>query len=179
MANNNQNNNYSLTDKEFFTQACRWADAKNLKTAANWWDAFVEVIVREIFYTGTCRLPNIGTIHCKIIAESLQVQKTPQGREVVYRVPERMLPNIFVPEDHFVNDVNMQGITKQFRKRLKKGMLTQRDWERQARAESLNIEGSLSKERIEKAQAEFKELLENKKKKFKGKAVAENDEDEQ
>lgn len=177
MARKNQSKDYALTDKEFFIQACRWADAKNIKTASAWWDAFVEVIVREMFYTGACKLPNLGVLSCRQIAESLQVQKGPNGEEMVYRVPERYVPSIFVPDDGFINDVNMQGITKAYRRRLKAGQLTQRDWERQMRADALNVEGALSKPQIEKAQEEFKELLKEKKKKTKGKVEPEDDDE--
>ena len=39
--------NGHLSDKEFFELACRWTDSLNTQTAAKWWWAFVEIIVRE------------------------------------------------------------------------------------------------------------------------------------
>ena len=173
----NSLNNLALTNKEFFKQACRWADVTSTQTAAKYWDAFVEVIIREIYYNGTCRVPYLGTFSTRTVGESLQKQTGPDGKEVIYRVPEREVP-VFTPHDDFINDINMQGVTKTYRKRLKAGTLTQRDWERQIRAESMNVVGTLSEERIEASKEKFKELLEEKKKKHKGKVEPEEDEED-
>lgn len=160
--------NTTLTDKEFFTQMARFADVNNLHTVQKYWYAACEVIIRELFYNGTCRVPGLGTFSTRKVGEQIQIQKGPEGREVTYRVPEREVP-VFTPHDDMINDINMQGVTKQYRKRLKAGTLTKRDYERQIRAESLGVFGSLSEERIEASKKKFKEMLDEKKKQIKGK----------
>lgn len=160
--------NTTLTDKEFFTQMARFADVNSLQTVQKYWYAACEVIIRELFYNGTCRVPGLGTFSTRKVGEQIQIQKGPEGREVVYRVPEREVP-VFTPHDDMINDINMQGVTKQYRKRLKAGTLTQRDYERQVRAEALGVIGSLSEERLEASKKKFKEMLNEKKKKIKGK----------
>ena len=106
----------------------------------------------------------------------MQIQKGPNGKEIVYRVPEREVP-IFTPHDDMINDINMQGVTKAYRRRLKAGTLTQRDYERQVRAEALGVVGSLSEERINASKDKFKEMLNEKKRKIKGKVDLTEDED--
>lgn len=167
----------ALTEKEFYKQACRWADSINIQTAAKWWAAFNEVIVREIFFNASVKMPKIGTFGTRIVGEQIQKQKDPKtGKDVIYQVPERIVP-VFYPDDDFINDCNNQGVTKAYRKRLKKGQLTQRDYERQIRAESMAVVGALSEEKIEKAKAEFEKMLKAKKKEFDEKVEPEIEED--
>ena len=168
--------NITLTDKEFFIQMARFADVNNLQTVQKYWYAACEVIIRELFYNGTCRVPGLGTFSTRKVGEQVQIQKGPNGKEIVYRVPEREVP-IFTPHDDMINDINMQGVTKAYRRRLKAGTLTQRDYERQVRAEALGVVGSLSEERINASKDKFKEMLNEKKRKIKGKVDLIEDED--
>lgn len=166
----------ALTDKEFFTQMARFADVTNIKNCARYWNAACEVIIRELFYNGTCRVPTLGTFTTKHYGESVCVQKGEGRKQVVYQVPARDVPE-FTPSDDMINDINMQGITREYRKRLKNNKLTKRDYERQVRAEILGASGNLSEERLEEAKKKFKQMLEEKKNKFKGKVEPEEDED--
>ena len=168
----------TLTDKEFFTQMARFADVNSLQTVQKYWYAACEVIIRELFYNGNCRVPGLGTFSTRKVGEQVQIQKGPNGKEVTYLVPEREVP-IFTPHDDMINDINMQGVTKMFRKRLKAGALTQRDYERQLRAEALGITKSenLSEERINESKIKFQKFLQQKKKKIKGKVDLKEDED--
>ena len=153
-----------LTNKEFFKQACRWKDSTSIQTAAEWWGAFQEVIIREVFYNGSCRVPGLGTFTVTEEPSYYQTQKMPNGKTMTYLVPGRIKPN-FTPEDDFINDVNMQGVTKQYRKRLKKGALTERDYTRQVRADSLAASACVDEiieQRRESAKKEFQKLLEKK-----------------
>ena len=168
--------NITLTDKEFFKQMARFADVTSLETVQKYWYAACEVIIRELFYNGTCRVPGLGTFSTRKVGEQVQIQKGQDGKEVVYRVPEREVP-IFTPHDDMINDINMQGVTKAYRRRLRAGTLTQRDYERQVRAEALGVVGSLSEERINASKDKFKEMLNEKKRKIKGKVDLEEDED--
>ena len=155
-----------ITNKEFFKQACRWKDSSSIQTAAEWWSAFQEVIIREIFYNGVCRIPGIGTFSVEVRESYFQKQRGPGGKIVTYLVPERITP-VFVPEDDFVNDINMQGVTKKYRKRLKDGALTERDFARQIRADSLEfgvcIE-EMMEQRKKEAQEQLRKLLAEKRK---------------
>lgn len=65
MAQVNNFRGMMTTNKEFFKQACRWKDTTSIQTAAEWWSAFQEVIIREVFYNGCCRVPGIGTFTIK------------------------------------------------------------------------------------------------------------------
>lgn len=164
----------TLTDKEFFKEACRFADVKNISTASKWWEAFSEVIIRHLYFDGTCRVPNLGTFNTRTVSEQVQIQKGSDGKQKIYQVPERQVP-VFYPHDNMIDDINMTGVTKAYRKRMKAGALTQRDYARQIRAESLGVSGSLSKERIENSKKEFQELLEEKRRKFKGRVEPEDE----
>lgn len=155
-----------LTNKEFFKQACRWKDSSSVQTAAEWWGAFQEVIIREIFYNGTCRVPGLGRFSIEERDGCYQKQVSDNGKTATYYVPPRIVP-VFTPEDDFINDVNMQGVTKKYRKRLKYGGMTERDIEREVRAESMDAESMLEdmvEQRKKKAQKELQKLLAKKRK---------------
>lgn len=164
MAQVNNFHGMMTTNKEFFKQACRWKDTTSIQTAAEWWSAFQEVIIREVFYNGCCRVPGIGTFTIKEEESHYMKQRMPNGKEVTYLVPGRIVP-VFTPEDDFINDVNMQGVTRKYRKRLKKGALTERDYTRQVRADSLAASACVDEiieQRRESAKKEFQKLLEKK-----------------
>lgn len=154
------------TNKEFYQYAARLKDA-NPKTAAEWWTVFYEVFVRQMFYNGCCRLPSIGVFTTEEEPEKLQKQ-TLNGKTVVYRVPARIRP-IFHAEDDCINDINMSGVTKAYRKRLKANALTYRDIERELRATEIGeVVQDMMAERKESAQAAFQELLKQKRDAKKG-----------
>lgn len=154
------------TNKEFFQQVARFKDSQP-KTAAEWWAAIQEVIIRQMFYDGCCRLPGIGLFTIEEEPEKLSKQ-TLDGKTVVYRVPARIKP-VFHAEDDFINDINMSGVTKKYRKRLKANALTYRDIERQLRADEIGeVVQDMMAERKESAQAEFQELLKQKRDAKKG-----------
>lgn len=155
-----------VTNKEFFKQACRWKDSSSIQTAAEWWSAFQEVIIREIFYNGCCRVPGLGTFTVIEEPSYYQKQKMPNGKTMTYLVQGRIRPD-FTPEDDFINDINMQGVTKKYRRRLKEGALTERDFARQVRADSLAASACVDEmieQRRDSAKKEFQKLLDAKRK---------------
>ena len=155
-----------VTNKEFFKQACRWKDSVSVQTAAEWLAAFQEVIIREIFYNGVCRVPGLGTFMIKEEESHYQKQRMPNGKEMTYLIPGRITP-IFTPEDDFINDINMQGVTRKYRQRLKQGSLSERDYARQIRADSLAASACVDEmieQRRETAKKEFQKLLDKKRK---------------
>ena len=161
MASKGTTNAMMITNKEFFKQACRWKDSSSTQTAADWWSAFLEVIVREVFYNGSCRVPGLGTFTTRFEEGKTWTQPMGNGKYATYTTPARVYP-LFAAEDDFINDINMQGVTKKYRRRLKKGVLTARDYERELRAEAVNlvdIVDDMVEQRREKAQAELQELL--------------------
>ena len=161
MASKGTTNAMMVTNKEFFKQACRWKDSSSTQTAADWWSAFLEVIVREVFYNGSCRVPGLGTFTTRFEEGKTWTQPIGNGKYATYTAPARVYP-LFAAEDAFINDINMQGVTKKYRRRLKKGVLTARDYERELRAEAVNlvdIVDDMVEQRREKAQAELQELL--------------------
>ena len=52
-------------EKDFYLLACRWLETDSVNTVKKYWDAFVEVVVHEVFVKGFCYMPSIGTIHTK------------------------------------------------------------------------------------------------------------------
>lgn len=155
-------NSDALTEKEFYNGVARLLNCSAKQVKKFWEEGVNEFIVREIFFRGNCKLPGIGTFRTKKIAENFQVQKDINGKEITYKVPERDLP-IFDAHDTFINDINMHGVTKAYRKRVKKNALTQRDYLRQIRAEILGVEGSISQERLQKSKKDFQDFLDKKK----------------
>ena len=158
------NNGGAITDKEFYTGVSRFLDVTYPTVRKYWEDGFYEFIVREIWLKGSLRIPHLGTFNLKHMDESFQRQKGPDGKEVVYRVPERDIP-IFTPADDFTNDVNFQGVTKKFRKRAKNNKLNAADIRRQERALQFGEYGSIGQERVEQSKQNFQEMLAQKKKK--------------
>lgn len=152
------NNSNKQTDKEFYATVARLLNVTPATVKKYWVEGFYEAFVRELYLKGGCRLPLMGNFSLKQIAESFQEQTSPSGEKVVYRVPERDIPT-YQPSDDVINDCNMMGVTKAYRKRVKAGKLTQRDYQRQIRAERLGVYGSLSKERIEQSKEDFKKKL--------------------
>lgn len=161
---------------EFFEDIARWADMKTTTAIEKYYDAMYEVIVRELYHKGQVSLPYIGTLVCETMEEYYQRQKGPDGEYITYRVPERDMP-VFTPDDDFVNDVNMQAVTKRGRKRVRRGEFTKRDYMRQLRAASCGIAKDLSEERRLRAQEDFKQKLAEKRKQHDNK-VREEVEDE-
>ena len=127
-----------LSIQDFYEVAAKMADCKSAKVAKKWWLAFVEVIVSEMYAKGSCRLPYIGIFNSYLIEESKSIQYGKDGNRHEYLVPERILPT-FRPVDNFINDINGTGVTKEYRKRLRKGALVQRDYLRILRQEKLGI----------------------------------------
>ena len=161
MASKGTTNAMMVTNKEIFKQACRWKDSSSTQTAADWWSAFLEVIVREVFYNGSCRVPGLGTFTTRFEEGKTWTQPIGNGKYATYTAPARVYP-LFAAEDDFINDINMQGVTKKYRRRLKNGVLTARDYERELRAESvkmIDVVSDMVEMRREKAQEEFQELM--------------------
>lgn len=155
------------TNKEFFQQVARFKDSRP-QTAAEWWAAIQEVIVRQVFYDGCCRLPGIGLFTVEEEPEKMVKYEEKNGKTVVYKVPARVRP-VFHAEDDFINDINMSGVTKAYRKRLRHNALTYRDIERQLRADEVGeVVQDMMAERKESAQAAFQELLKQKRDAKKG-----------
>ena len=169
-------NGIDITDKEFFIQMARFADVTNLATVQKYWNAACEVIIRELFYNGRCRVPVLGTFGVKTMKGYENSYTTEDGREIFYKVEERIVPT-FTPQDQMINDVNRHGVTKAYRKRLKQGRLGVRDFEREARREAIFKENEFAVKREERAKDEFQKLLEEKKNRIKGKVDLKEDED--
>lgn len=168
--------NITLSDKEFYTLMARYADVTNLSTVEKYYKAMVETVIREMIINHTCRLPLLGTFNVREINESFQIQRGKDGKEKMYKVPARIVPT-FIPHDDFINDINMIAVTKKGRRRVRNGDLTERDYLRQVRSESMGMVGCLSEERIEMSRKKFKELLQDKKNKIKGKVDKTENED--
>ena len=163
------------TGKELYTDIARILDVSPQTVKKYIADGFYEAIVRRIYLQRSCTIPNLGTFTLVHEPESYQKQINDKGEEVIYKVPARDKP-VFTPHDTFINDVNYMGVTKAYRKRVRKNQLTAMDYRRQQRAAELGEYGSKAQERIEQSKENFKELLKKKKEKKEAKANATDEE---
>lgn len=152
-----------LTDKEFYRGVAKLLGVKASTVQKYWELGFNEFIIRELFFASHCRIPYLGTFTLRKIEERTQMQTDANGRSVLYQVPERYMP-VFTPHDTMINDINMQGVTKQYRKRVRSGVMTERDYMRQLRAEICNANGKITEEQVNQAKEDFKDFLAEKKK---------------
>ena len=163
------NNSNALTDREFYTGVSRFLDVTQDTIRRYWTNGFYEFIVREVWLKGTLRIPHLGTFSLKHMDEKFQTQTDVDGNKVVYRVPERDIP-VFTPADDFTNDVNFEGVTKNYRRRAKANRLNPADIRRQERIKQFGEYGSIDPERVEIAKENFKEMLNKKKEESEGKS---------
>lgn len=141
------------SDIELYRLVARELDC-TAQTARRYVDAIVEVIAKEVYLSGCCRVPNLGVFDAKQIKEYVQKQVTPEGDIKEYLVPEHIKP-VFTACDTFVNDCNMKGVTKKYRKRAKNKQLTVRDLERIAKADAINRLKNVADGEKEQAKADF------------------------
>lgn len=127
--------NIRYEEKDFYLFAQRLADASNT-SVVKWWEIFYEVIIRYLYLSGSVYLPNIGWLTLKHKDALYYKRKRADGQEESVILPERNLP-VFKPDDDFVNDVNMLGVTSRYRQRMKNGALTARDKERERRGREI------------------------------------------
>ena len=151
----------TLSDKDFYKLMARFADVTNIKTVEKYWQAAVEVIIRELYVNHSCRVPQIGTFVAEELKENIQHHVDDNGKDVYYHVPYRILPK-FIPHDNFINDINMMAVTKQARKRAKQGNTTERDRMRRLRAQSFDLMVDIKDQKALESKKEFKELLKQK-----------------
>lgn len=166
----------TLSDKDFYKLMARFADVTNLQTVEKYWTAAAEVIIREMYINHSCRVPLLGTFYAEEIPESIQKQKDENGNDIYYHIPKRIKAK-FEAHDDFINDINMVAVTKLGRRRARRGEETERDKIRRMRADSLSAIGPMTEEKMEQTRTQFRELLENKKRKAKGKVDLTENED--
>lgn len=148
------------SDIELYRLVARELDC-TAQTARRYVDAIVEVIAKEVYLSGCCRVPNLGVFDAKHIEERIQKQ-VHDGELFEFVMPEHVKP-VFTPCDTFINDCNMKGVTKQYRRRSKKKQLTVRDLERIAKAEAIERLKNVSAEMKESAKIGFADKLKEKK----------------
>ena len=147
------------SDIELYRLVARELDC-TAQTARKYVDAIVEVIAKEVYLSGTCRIPNLGIFDAQHIDEKIQKQ-VHDGEFREYIMPEHVKP-IFTPCDTFINDCNMKGVTKKYRKRAKNKQLTVRDLQRIAKAEAIERLKKVSEETKEAAKIDFADKLKEK-----------------
>ena len=147
--------NIRYEEKDFYLFAQRLADASGA-SVTKWWEIFYEVIIRYLYLSGSVYLPNIGWLTLKHKDALHYKRNRADGQEESVILPERNLP-VFRPDDDFVNDVNMLGVTSRYRQRMKNGALTARDKERERRGREILGDNyyAMIKEKID-----FKEAVE-------------------
>ena len=130
--------NRSTYEKESQELFQLWGKLLNQRPSIvqKFYEGWYEIIVRELYTGGFVYLPKMGWIMLQNKKNSVQKQIQPDGTYKYYEVPSRDIP-IFRPEDDFVSDVNMKGITQSWRWRQKQGKPSLRDKEREKRAAEL------------------------------------------
>lgn len=154
-----------LSPKEFYSQVSKWVSGKRLYVAEKWCNAVVEVIIQECFFKHACKVPLLGTFDLVHHEESTQKQII-NGEAQTVIVPERFSVK-FTPCDSFINDVNGEGVTKMYRKRVKENKLTKRDIERQLRFEKEKVDEYFKQQEKLKEELRQEAQKENKNKKAK------------
>lgn len=151
-------------DRAFFKMAAIWRGASTPDEAAKWWEAFYEVILRELYANDECRLPFMGRFSVDPSQEFTYTTTDDKGRTYTYTVPARIRPK-FTSCDDFVDDVNMKGVTKSYRARLRNGKLNERDYKRQMRAQSLDansVKETYRQDNLADAKKEFRKMIQAK-----------------
>ncbi len=144
-------------EKEFYLEALRLNDSKDVAVAKKWWGVFCEVIKRNLYYGQYCNLPGLGHFDCRHVDEYIQEQTDPKtGGKVHYLQPERYVP-VWHNADDFINDINGRAVTIAARRRAKNNILSQRDYERMRRMQQLEEENNVLKKMIEASQKAHKE----------------------
>ena len=112
-----------------------WARLANTRPSVvqKYYESWYETIVRELYTGGSVYLPKMGWIFLKEYTSGAQKQIQPDGTYKYYEVEPRDIP-AFRPENDFINDINMKGVTQSWRWRQKHGKPTWRDKERERRA---------------------------------------------
>lgn len=146
-----------MGETEFYRLLARELDC-TAKTAKKYANAMVEVIAKEVYLSGHCQVPYLGSFDAKEIPEKVQRHKDEDGNVVQYTIPEHIMP-IFTATDNFINDCNLRGVTREYRKRVKRKMLTKHDLERIAKAESMKRLRNISQEDKEVAKTAFSDKL--------------------
>lgn len=149
-----------LTKSQFIGLVCKYAGKDTPQVAAQWLDAIIEVIIREVYAVGRCRVPYLGTFNRKVIGAYVKTAKV-NGEETLTRVPEKYSA-YFTPSADFIDDINMHGISAKYKKKVALGKFTRRDWLRQVRAAELEIEYTINKDSIEKMQKNFANKIKEK-----------------
>lgn len=162
------------SDIELYRLVARELDC-TAQTARRYVDAIVEVIAKEVYLSGCCRVPNLGIFDAKHIDEKIQKQ-VHDGELYEFVMPEHVKP-VFTPCDNFINDCNMKGVTKKYRKRAKNKQLTVRDLERIAKAEAIERLKNVSTEMKETAKIDFADKLKEKKEAYDAKMRGVDDEE--
>lgn len=142
--------------REFYRIAAKLANRKTETEARKWWKAFFEEIVRELYVNGVVYLPLIGYFKLDYQKQIVRRKIDENGLPYWEEVPERDMPT-FVPEDDFINDVNMKGVTKNYRYRCKHNQRTLRDRERYKRLQELTGDYEESTTRYEQLQEQYKD----------------------
>ena len=122
-------------ENEFYDLAAKLLNSTRPKTKTAW-KAFFEVMVRELYVNGMVYLPLVGCFRLQHLEAGIQKQVDSKGVVHWYQVPERDRP-VFIPEDDFINDINMHGVTKSYRRRIKQNARTLRDNERYRRLQEI------------------------------------------
>ena len=125
----------SYDEKDFYLFAARLANANNAQVV-KWWDVFYEVIIRQLYLSGSVYLPGIGWLTLKHKESTRYTRQNSNGEIETVVLPERNEP-VFRADDDFINDANMLGVTRNYRKRQRNGTLTARDKERERRGREI------------------------------------------
>lgn len=154
-----------MNPTEFYEALTAWANGYDRARMERYTKALAEVIIRELKFTGELRVPYIGTFFVRHFKPYQYQSKDENGKEIMVKVPARDMP-VFFPCDSLINDVNDKGITKEYKKRVKKGTTNWRDYSRELRhelweaeEEAQNLQTDEAIIRMNKLHEKFKQAL--------------------
>lgn len=159
-------------EEEFFNLCARMGNISSIQVKRQW-KIFLEVIIRELYTSGMVRLPYMGYLTLSHHGKKMEKIVDKDGVVSWFNIPERDTP-IYKPDDDFINDINMIGVTKSYQNRMRMGELTPRDKERERRAkELLGTHYHVNKDKIAidiaESTDEFNLLLQAKRQKYEDK----------
>lgn len=154
-----------LSKTEFFNALATWANSYDKARMEQYTKALVEVIIRELRFHDEVRVPYLGTFAVQHYEAREYEVKQPDKTKKTVKVPARDLP-VFIPSDTLINDINDKGITKEYKKRVRRGTTTWRDYARELRHEMWEAEEEANilqtdeaEEYVEKLHQKFRQSL--------------------
>lgn len=169
-------------ENAFFSLFARYANTSET-TLKKMYGAMVDAIIRELYLYGYVYLPDVGYIMLRTKPKSIYSRRQNDGTYVYYESPVKSQP-YFVPDDNFINDVNMRGVTSSCLARAIQGAKSARDKDRERMAKEFEaaeevVEPAPDEAEIAQLKNRFAERLQKMKTDFENRIFNQNEEEKE